>query len=108
MRTGRSRRCSGRCGEDARRARCATGEGRRIDMGRKSGLAALGGCLGVVAGMLFGGVVGYLLGDLYTPVSVFDWGRPAIFFPVFLLCTISGAALGAGLAVRFGASGSDR
>ncbi len=76
-------------------------------MGKKSGLAALGGCLGVSAGMFIGGVVGFLLADSYQPVSFLDLGRLVILSIAILLGGIGGASIGAGLAVRLGANRGD-
>jgi hypothetical protein len=73
-------------------------------MGNKSGLAALGGCLGVVAGMFLGGVVGFMLADSYQPTGFLDLGRFVILSIAIVLGAIGGAALGAGLAVRLGAN----
>jgi hypothetical protein len=76
-------------------------------MGNKSSLAALGGCLGVVAGMSIAGVVGFMLADSYQPASFLDLGRLFIFSIAIALGAVGGATIGAGLAVRLGANRGD-
>ena len=73
-------------------------------MGNKSGLAALGGCLGVVAGMFIGGGVGFIFADSYQPTGFLDLTRLVILSIAVLLGAVGGATIGAGLAFRLGAN----
>jgi hypothetical protein len=75
-------------------------------MSRSAGRAAFGGCLGVVLGGILGGVIGFLIADAYQPQNIFDTTRLVILLMGIAFGAISGAAIGAAVAVRLGPSRS--